>query len=102
MAVPEAAVAVIRHLFVIAVLSMAYIAAEPAAAAVLADERIDVTYKSYEGGGTEVTGPAVLVRKNFGSSVSTWARYYEVWSQAHLLMSRPPPAPLKKNERNTQ
>lgn len=46
-------------------------------AAVLPEERIDLTYHSYEGGGTEISGPAILVRKNFANKVSTWARYYE-------------------------
>lgn len=46
-------------------------------AAVLPEERVDITYHSYDGGGIDVTGPAVLVRKNFAGKVSTWARYYE-------------------------
>lgn len=46
-------------------------------AAVLPEERIDITYHSYEGGGTEISGPAFLVRKNFAGKVSAWARYYE-------------------------
>ncbi len=45
-------------------------------AAVLPDERIDFLYHGYEGGGAEISGPSVLIRKNIGSSVSVTANYY--------------------------
>lgn len=45
-------------------------------AAVLPDERMDAMVHSYDGGGVEVTGPAVLIRKNAGSSVSFMYNYY--------------------------
>jgi Protein of unknown function (DUF3570). len=47
-----------------------------AQADVLPDERIDVMYHSYNGGGTQIDGPAVLVRKNFGNSISVSGQYY--------------------------
>lgn len=45
-------------------------------AAVLPEDRSDVMYHGYEGGGLEVTGPSVLVRKGFKDKVSVWANYY--------------------------
>ncbi|MGM8228878.1 DUF3570 domain-containing protein [Cellvibrio sp. ARAG 10.3] len=47
-----------------------------AQAEVLPDERIDIMYHSYEGGGTQIDGPAILVRKNLGNSVSISGQYY--------------------------
>lgn len=40
-----------------------------AQAGVLPEDRADVLYHSYEGGGLKVTGPAVLIRKKIGESV---------------------------------
>lgn len=45
-------------------------------ATVLPDERVDVLYHSYEGGGTQIDGPAILVRKSLGTSVSISGQYY--------------------------
>lgn len=45
-------------------------------AAVLPDEGIDVLYHGYDGGGAEIDGPSILVRKNIGASVSVSANYY--------------------------
>lgn len=45
-------------------------------AAVLPDERIDVLYHGYDGGGAQIDGPSILVRKNIGTSVSVAANYY--------------------------
>jgi hypothetical protein len=45
-------------------------------AAVLPEERVDLLYHRYEGGGVTVDGPSVLVRKNIGDSVSVGANYY--------------------------
>ncbi|WP_232522342.1 DUF3570 domain-containing protein [Marinimicrobium alkaliphilum] len=50
--------------------------AAPVTATVLPDERVDILYHSYEGGGTTIDGPSVLVRKNLGSSVSVSGKYY--------------------------
>ena len=48
----------------------------PLLAAVLPEERADIMYHHFEGGGVEVDGPAVLVRKSIGDSVSLKAKYY--------------------------
>ncbi len=48
----------------------------PALSSVLPEERIDILYHSYEGGGVKIDGPAVLVRKNLGESVSVSGKYY--------------------------
>lgn len=45
-------------------------------ATVLPDERVDVLGHAYDGGGIQVSGPSVLVRKNIGSAVSVSANYY--------------------------
>ena len=47
-----------------------------AQAAVLPEERGDILYHSYDGGGVTVDGPSVLIRKNFGDSVSAGYNYY--------------------------
>ena len=45
-------------------------------AAVLPEDRADVMYHGYDGGGLEVVGPSVLVRKAYKDKVSVWANYY--------------------------
>ena len=45
-------------------------------AAVLPEERSDVMYHRYEGGGVEIDGPSVLIRKNFAETFSVSANYY--------------------------
>ena len=45
-------------------------------AAVLPEDRADVMYHGYDGGGLEVNGPSVLVRKGYKDKVSAWANYY--------------------------
>lgn len=51
-------------------------AAGHANAAVLPEERMDVLYHYYEGGGITVEGPSVLVRKQLGESFSVQAKYH--------------------------
>ena len=68
----EVAVAVINRLLLLALVS----ASGFLQAAVLPDERIDVLYHGYDGGGAEINGPSILVRKNLGASVSVAANYY--------------------------
>lgn len=63
-------VVISRLLLLLAVLSPTLVAA------VLPDERIDVMYHGYDGGGAEIDGPSILVRKNIGTSVSVAANYY--------------------------
>jgi len=57
--------------------ALAALACIVARAAVLPEDRADASYHSYDGGGTEVTGPALLVRKGIGESVSLWGSYYK-------------------------
>lgn len=45
-------------------------------AGVLPEERADAMYKTYQGDGLTIDGPAVLVRKNFADKVSVSAGYY--------------------------
>ena len=44
--------------------------------AVLPDDKVETLYHSYSGGGVEVTGPSVLVRKKFLDDFSVSANYY--------------------------
>ena len=45
-------------------------------AAVLPFERADVLFHSYSGGGIDINGPALLVRKSVGDSVSVSVKHY--------------------------
>jgi len=47
-----------------------------AGAAVLPEERSDLMYHYYDGGGVTVSGPALQARKSIGDSVSLTGRYY--------------------------
>ena len=47
-----------------------------AKSAVLPEDRADVMYHSYDGGGVEVDGPSILVRKSIGESFSLSANHY--------------------------
>ena len=45
-------------------------------AAMLPEDRSDVMYHGYDGGGLKVDGPSVLVRKAYKDKVSVWGNYY--------------------------
>ncbi len=45
-------------------------------AGVLPDDRTDVLYHLYDGGGVTIDGPSVLIRKKVGKSVSLVGNYY--------------------------
>lgn len=45
-------------------------------AGVLPEDRADVLYHSYDGGGVTIEGPSVLVRKQFAGKFSASANYY--------------------------
>ncbi|MEW8045985.1 MAG: DUF3570 domain-containing protein, partial [Candidatus Thiodiazotropha sp.] len=45
-------------------------------ATVLPEDRADIMYHRYDGGGVEVDGPSILVRKSFSGNVSLNANYY--------------------------
>lgn len=77
----EVAVAVTKRLHKLIVCGLQIIVGvlvvvQSAFAAVLPDERIDILYHGYDGGGAEIQGPSILVRKNIGTSVSVSANYY--------------------------
>lgn len=52
------------------------LALPPAQAAVLPEDRADWSAHAYDGGGVSVIGPALLVRKSIGDSVSVSGRHY--------------------------
>ena len=52
------------------------IAAPAAFGGVLPDDRADVLYHRYEGGGVTIHGPSVLVRKKFGEKFAVSGNYY--------------------------
>lgn len=49
---------------------------QSASAAVLPEDRVDVLYHNYDGGGITIDGPSILVRKSFADKVSVSANYY--------------------------
>lgn len=55
---------------------LAALAAAPAAAGVLPEDRADILYHFYDGGGVQIDGPSLLVRKKVGQSVSLSGNYY--------------------------
>lgn len=52
------------------------IVAHGAHASVLPEDRTDLLYHRYEGGGVVIDGPSLLVRKSVGKNVSLSANYY--------------------------
>ena len=55
---------------------LALLATSGAQAGVLPEDRADILYHLYDGGGVEIDGPSVLVRKQVGKSTSIVANYY--------------------------
>lgn len=54
-------------------------------AAVLPEDRADILYHRYEGGGSSIDGPSIIARKKFAESVSLWGNYYaDVLSSASI------------------
>ena len=47
-----------------------------AGAKVLPEDRADILWHAYDGGGVTVQGPSVLVRKAYKDKVSVWGNYY--------------------------
>ena len=45
-------------------------------AAILPEDRADLLFHQYDGGGVEISGPSVLVRKQVGSNTSLVGNYY--------------------------
>lgn len=56
--------------------ALAGLFASLARGAVLPEDRADVMYHYYNGGGTKVDGPALLVRKGLGERASAYASYF--------------------------
>lgn len=52
------------------------LAAGGTSAAVLPEDRADVLFHSYDGGGVTIQGPSMLVRKQFAGNFSASANYY--------------------------
>lgn len=50
--------------------------ASAVSAGVLPEDRADVLYHRYQGGGVTIQGPSVLVRKKFGDQFAATANYY--------------------------
>jgi len=61
-----------RYLLVLAVAAVA----APASGGVLPEDRADVLYHRYDGGGVTIDGPSLLVRKKFAEKYSVSANYY--------------------------
>lgn len=59
-----------------AVLAAAAALASGASAGVLPEDRADVLFHSYDGGGVTIEGPSLLVRKQFADKFSASANYY--------------------------
>ena len=62
--------------FVITCLAAAVLLVGTARAGVLPEDRADLLYFRYDGGGVTINGPSVLVRKSIGEHVSVAANYY--------------------------
>lgn len=71
MAAEAVVVAAIRQL-----LTLSLFCAVAVQAAILPQDRADLMYHSYQGGGVSIDGPAVMLRKKAGQSVSVSAFYY--------------------------
>jgi hypothetical protein len=68
---------VARSAWLTALLAFAGLAVVPhAGAAVLPEDRADVLYHQYDGGGVQIDGPSLLVRKKFAEKYSVSANYY--------------------------
>ena len=54
----------------------AFVIAFPLMAAILPEDRFDALVHSYDGGGMDITGPSLMLRKLLGTSTSASAKYY--------------------------
>ncbi|HEV2272204.1 MAG TPA: DUF3570 domain-containing protein [Steroidobacteraceae bacterium] len=66
-----------RALAVARALAALCLAAVPAVAGVLPEDRADVLYHRYQGGGITVQGPSILVQKRIGDHFAVNANYYQ-------------------------
>ena len=65
----------LRRIIVVSVFTL-LVSSGNAQAGVLPEDRADVLYHLYDGGGVQIDGPSVLVRKQVGKSVSLVGNYY--------------------------
>ena len=68
-------VVVIRTIHIL-LLCLGFVLSMPGYSAVLPEDRADVLAHSYQGGGMDITGPSILVRKGDAKSFSAYANYY--------------------------
>lgn len=61
-----------RNIFLIGL----FLSSQALFSAILPEDRADALYHSYDGGGVEVTGPSILVRKKFLDDFSVSVNYY--------------------------
>ncbi len=66
----------IAHVRLAGIALISAIFAPVALAANLPKDRADVLYHSYDGGGIQINGPSVLVRKDIKNKVSLYGNYY--------------------------
>ncbi len=66
----------IRSMRTPAILLLSLVAGPAAVAGVLPDDRTDILYHLYDGGGVRIDGPSVLVRKQVGKNLSVVGNYY--------------------------
>ncbi len=71
-----------------------------ATAGVLPEDRADILYHYYDGGGVQIDGPSILARKKVGQSVSLSANYYvDTVSSASIdVVSRASPYSEERTE----
>src|SRR3954453_9386073 len=72
------------------------LAALPGRAAVLPDDRADVMYHRYDGGGVTIDGPSLLVRKKFAEKYSVAANYYVDMVSSASIDVMPTASPYKE------
>lgn len=79
MVVREAAVVAVNrpHTLRAALLLLALFCVRDLNALVLPEDRADILYHAYDGGGVTVEGPSVLVRKGYKEKVSGYVNYYQ-------------------------
>ncbi len=64
-----------RHIAILLAL-LGWLPGQGAFAAVLPEDRSDALFHTYDGGGVQVNGPSILIRKAVGESVSLSVNYY--------------------------
>lgn len=91
-----------RYAFVAALLLNGVGLALKSHAAVLPEDRFDVLRHEYDGGGMEIEGPSILVRKSFADKVSVRANYYvdEVSAASIDVVTSASPYTEKRTEKS--